>query len=120
MSTRMERVTIREFAAKYNLRLRTDKQDDTLVIQGQIGHIYEHSPSELGLLIIPPGTFRPRLYAAIRKKCLSVGIVSLLDCDGEGTLSIRPRGQTSGSDGNQGGPSPPQKKDFRGSQGETA
>lgn len=81
---------ISDFATTYKLHLAKDKQDDTLIIPGRIGHIYEYGPGELGLLILPLGTFRPHLYTAIKKKCLSVGMVSLLDCDGEGTFSFDP------------------------------
>ncbi len=83
-------MTIGEFAAKYNLRLKTNKQDDTQVIQGQIGHIYEYSPEALGLMIFPPGEPRPRLYSAIKKKCLSVGMTLRQNGDAEGAFSVDP------------------------------
>jgi hypothetical protein len=83
-------MTITEFANKYKLHLKTDKQDDTLIIPGRMGHIYEYSPSELGVMILPPGDHRPRLYTAIKKKCLSSGMILRQDCDAEGALSFDP------------------------------
>lgn len=41
-------------------------------------------------MILPPGDPRPRLYAAIKKKCLSTGMILRQDCDAEGALSFDP------------------------------
>lgn len=86
-------MTIKDFATKYNLRVTTDKQDDTPVITGGIGHIYEYSASELGVMILP-STYKPRLYHAIEKKCLSVGMTLQQGCDAEGALSFDPECKT--------------------------
>lgn len=83
-------MTIKDFATKYNLHVKSDKQDDTSVIPGSVGHIYEYSPSELGLLILPPGDPRPRLYTAIKEKCMSVGMTLRQNCDAEGAFSFDP------------------------------
>jgi hypothetical protein len=81
-------MTLKEFAEKHNLRLKRDS-DDTSVVEGRIGQIYEYSGFELGVLILPP-TYEPRLYSAIKKKCLSAGMFLLQDCDAEGTFSFDP------------------------------
>ena len=83
-------MTITDFASKYKLHVTKDKQDDTLVIPGSIGQIYEYGPLELGVMILPPGDPKPRLYTSIKKKCLSVGMTLLLDCQAEGTFSFDP------------------------------
>jgi hypothetical protein len=81
-------MTLREFAEKHNLRLKRDN-DDTSVVEGRTGQLYEYSGSELGVLILPP-TYTPRLYSAIKKKCLSSGMSLLQDGDAEGTFSFDP------------------------------
>jgi hypothetical protein len=83
-------MTIKDFATRYNLRLRTDKQDHTLVIPGSIGHIYEYSPSELGVMFLPAGDPKPRLYSSTKSKCLAVGMIVRQDCDAEGAFSFDP------------------------------
>jgi hypothetical protein len=82
-------MTVRDFSTTYNLRLTKDK-DDTEVIQGTVGHIYEYGSDELGLVIVPPGNPRPRLYTSIKTKCCSAGMTLRQDGDAEDALSFYP------------------------------
>ena len=78
-----------DFAARHCLRVRRDECGD-LVIPGKLGHLYEHSSTELGLMIVSFGDPRPRLWNFIRDKCLATGMTLLQNGDAEGALSFDP------------------------------
>src|SRR2546428_11977867 len=77
------------FAAKHRLRIEYDECGDP-VISGRLGQLYEYSSSELGVMIIPSGDPRPRLWRLIREKCLATGMTLRQNGDAEGTLSFDP------------------------------
>src|ERR1700688_189418 len=83
-------MTLSDFATKYNLRLRKDRQDDTEVVQGRNGQIYSYGPAELGVMILSPGNPRIRRWTSIKKKCASVGMTLRQNGEGEGALSFDP------------------------------
>jgi hypothetical protein len=80
---------ITSFSTKYNLRIQLDECGDP-IISGRQGHLYEYGPTELGLMILPPGNPRPRLWNSILKDCLAVGMTPRQRGDAEGVLSFDP------------------------------
>ena len=79
---------IQEFAKKYRLHTRRDT-DGTDIIPGKLGHLYEYCSSSMGMLFLPPGEPRTRLWNTIRQKALAAGMVLRQDGDAEGALSFQ-------------------------------
>jgi hypothetical protein len=90
---------ISAFAERYRLKLRRepgrDPGDSTQIIAGRLGHIYEYDTVVFGVMFIPSGAIRPRLWHSSREKGLAAGMTLLQDGDWEGTLLFDPH------DGNQ-------------------
>jgi hypothetical protein len=81
------------FAAKYNLRVQCDECNDPIIL-GKHGHLYEYSPTEVGLMILPlGGNPRPRLWNSTREKCIAAGMTLRQNGDAEGALSFDPANQ---------------------------
>jgi len=81
--------TIRAFADHNRLPISRDA-DGTTVIPGHAGcQLYEYDEGELGLLVFSEDqNFRPRRWAAIRKKCLAAGMTLRQNGHDEGALSF--------------------------------
>jgi len=81
-----------EFAATYNLKAKRDAGDDTTIIPGRTGHIYEHSEAELAVMYILPNEIepRPRAWSAARKRGIAAGMILRQNGDAEGALSFDP------------------------------
>jgi hypothetical protein len=89
-STEFIERALARFAAKYSLRVQHDECDDPVIL-GKHGHLYEYSPTELGLMILPPdGNPRPRLWNSISKECIASGMILRQNGDAEGALSFSP------------------------------
>jgi len=77
-------VGIRSFAEKYRLYTKLDT-DGTTIVAGKLGHIYEHSETQLGLLFMPT-TPRARLWSATKAKGTAAGMLLRQNAEGEGTM----------------------------------
>ena len=62
---------LRTFAAHYHLRTNRDV-DGTDIVLGKLGHLYEHSDTQLALLFMPSSP-RARLWSLVKAKGLGVG-----------------------------------------------
>jgi hypothetical protein len=89
-------MTIHEFAIKYRLKVRQNRDDGTDIIPGRPGfsHIYEYSDDELGVMFVSYATVhgspRPRLWNAHSRKALAAGMTLRQNGDGEGAFSFDP------------------------------
>lgn len=79
---------ITAFAEKYNLNLRR-AEDDTFVVFGRHGEIYEHSDDELGVMIMPAPS-KVRYWGHARKAMVAAGMTIRQDGDHEGAVSFDP------------------------------
>jgi hypothetical protein len=92
-------MTIHDFATKYRLKVRQDKDDGTDIIPGRPGfsHIYEYSDDELGVVFLPYKTVaepeRPRLWNSHARKALDAGMTMRQNGDTEGTFSFNAENQ---------------------------
>jgi hypothetical protein len=77
-------VALKDFVEKYRLHTKLDA-DGTTVIAGKLGHIYEHSDSQLGLLFMPTKP-RARLWSTTKAKGAAVGMTVRQNAESEGTL----------------------------------
>ncbi len=75
---------LRTFAEKYRLYTKRDT-DGTDIVAGKLGHIYEHSDTQLGLLFMPSAP-RARLWSVTKAKGTIAGMVVRQNGDSEGTL----------------------------------
>jgi hypothetical protein len=86
--------TIEQFAERNRLKTRIDRGDDTKVILGKLGHLYEYGPSTMGLCFIPePDPTKPertKLWNARKQACLDAGMTLQQDGDAEGCMSFDP------------------------------
>lgn len=84
-------MSIEIFAATHRLKSSRDKGDDTTVIVGRIGHLYEYSSTELGVMVVNTSrTPRPRKWSALKQKCEAVGMVLRQNGEDEGAFSFDP------------------------------
>jgi hypothetical protein len=83
-------MSLSRFATKHHLQVTKDSQDNTSIISGRNGQIYEHSDHELGVMIMPPNDSAPRLWAFTRTKGLSLGMTVQQNGDAERVLSFNP------------------------------
>jgi len=77
-------VGIRSFAEKYRLYTKLDT-DGTTIVAGKLGHIYEHSETQLGLLFMPTAP-RARLWSATKAKGTAAGMLLRQNAESEGTM----------------------------------
>jgi hypothetical protein len=77
-------VGLRTFAEKYRLYTKLDI-DGTTIIAGKLGHVYEHSATQLGLLFMPTAP-RARLWSGTKAKGTAAGMVVRQNADSEGTM----------------------------------
>ena len=76
---------LRTFAEKYRLYTKLDT-DGTTVIAGKLGHLYEHSDTQLGLLFMPTVP-RARLWSVTKAKGTAARVLVVRqNADSEGTL----------------------------------
>ena len=75
---------LQTYTQKYHLRIKRDV-DGTDIVAGKLGHIYEHSDSQLGLLFMPSAP-RARLWSLAKAKGIAVGMTVRQNADSEGTL----------------------------------
>lgn len=75
---------LRTFAEKHRLYTKLDT-DGTTIIAGKLGHLYEHSDTQLGLLFMPTVP-RARLWSVTKAKGTAAGMVVRQNADSEGTL----------------------------------
>jgi hypothetical protein len=87
-------MTIQEFARRNRLKTKSDKADDTNVIVGKTGLIYEYSldGSLLAVMFITPATKPPRTYMWRKTSmaCVRAGMTMRQKGDAEGVLSFDP------------------------------
>jgi len=83
-------VTIAEFAKAH--RLKAQREDDTVIIGGKAGQIYEYSDSLLGVLFITPAkkAARARVWNNLSAQCVLARMTLRQDADAEGALSFDP------------------------------
>jgi hypothetical protein len=77
-------VDLSTFSQQYRLNVKRDV-DGTDIVLGKLGHVYEHSDTQLAILFMP-STPRARLWSLTKIKGLASGMVLRQNADGEGTL----------------------------------
>jgi hypothetical protein len=75
---------IKGFAERYRLKIRTDPGDDTRIIAGQLGHLYQADEGLLGVMVMPDSGGKRR-WSCARAKLQEAGFVILQDGDTEGS-----------------------------------
>jgi hypothetical protein len=85
-------MTITDFATQHRLKTKHDKGDDTTIIPGKAGQLYEYSDKEFAVIYILPATkpARPRVWNRMRDLCVAAGMVLRQHGDAEGALSFNP------------------------------
>jgi hypothetical protein len=81
--------TLRTFAAKHRLKLRTDL-DETKIIPGRHGHLYQHDLGKLGLMYMPAKAKTGEMWNTRRKAGAAVGMELHQDADREGIFVFDP------------------------------
>lgn len=78
--------TLTRFASKHRLKTRVDV-DETKIIPGRNGHVYEDSPARLGVLLM----FRsPKPWGHRRRAGIAAGMELYQDGESEGSLLFDP------------------------------
>ena len=92
MSSTKAEMTINDFATQHRLKTKHDRGDDTTIIPGKAGQLYEYSDEELAVMHILPATkpARPRVWNRMRDLCAAAGMVLRQNGDAEGALSFNP------------------------------
>src|SRR6516165_5415545 len=82
-------MTIQDFATKYRLHTRLD-DDQTTIVPGKYGHIFDYDDDSLGVLIMPK---KPRLYywGFRRTAFLQAGFTVTQNGDHEGAATFDPQ-----------------------------
>jgi hypothetical protein len=82
-------MTIQDFAKWRRLKTSTDI-DDTLIIAGRQGHLYEYSSTELGVIFVTPATEAPRtgFWNRLSAACKLAGMIPRQVGDAEGAFSF--------------------------------
>ena len=90
MSSTKAEMTINDFATQQRLKTKHDRGDDTTIIHGKAGQLYEYSDEEFALMHILPATkpARPRVWNRMRDLCVAAGMVLRQNGDAEGALSF--------------------------------
>jgi hypothetical protein len=86
-------MTITDFATQHRLKTKHDKGDDTTIIPGKAGQLYEYSDEEFAVMYILPATkpARPRVWEQdVRPVRRAAGMVLRQKGDAEGALSFNP------------------------------
>ena len=83
---------MKQFAERHRLKLCRDKSDDTPVIIGKAGQIYEYSDDELGVMFITPVSkpARTHFWRKMSAQCVAAGMTMRQCGDAEGALSFDP------------------------------
>jgi hypothetical protein len=83
---------IARFASRHRLKVTKDKSDDTTVIVGKAGQIYEYSDTLLGVLFITPAKKAPRtrVWNSLSAQCIAAGMTPRQQGDAEGALTFDP------------------------------
>jgi hypothetical protein len=81
---------LKPFAAKYRLKLRIDV-DETRILPGRVGQIYQHDLGKLGVMYLPAKAKTTEMWTNRKKACLFVGMELHQDGDREGSLQFDPR-----------------------------
>jgi hypothetical protein len=83
---------IKQFAEGHRLKLVRDKSDDTPVIIGKSGQIYEYSDDEFGVMFITPVSKPARTHSwrKMSVQCVAAGMMRRQSGDVEGALSFDP------------------------------
>lgn len=76
------------FAERFHLNLRR-AEDDTFVVVGRHGQLYEYSDNELGILIMPAAS-KVRYWGHARKAMIAAGMTIRQNGDHEGAVSFAP------------------------------
>ena len=82
-------MTIQDFATRYRLHTRLD-DDQTTIVPGKYGHIFDYDDDSLGVLIMPK---KPRLYywGFRRTAFLQAGFTVTQNGDHEGAATFDPQ-----------------------------
>jgi hypothetical protein len=85
-------MNLTEFAEKNGLKLKRDKQDDTVIILGHKGksHAYEYGEGLLGVMVMPE-VETSHWWTAARKAFLAAGMRIRQNGDFEGAATFDPR-----------------------------
>ena len=85
-------MTLEIFIKKHHLRRERD-DDDTTIVPGKNGHIFDYGDgSSLGVLIMPKA-IHPRIWNKARGSFEKLGMTIVLDCDGEGIATFDPESE---------------------------
>ena len=88
---------LEKFAEKHRARITRDRSDDTNVIAGRSGHLYEYGEDLLGVMFMPPptagqpwGKWQPRTWNNFKRAGQTVGMTMLQDGDSDGCMGFDP------------------------------
>ena len=85
-------MSLKAFVKKNRLRRKRD-DDDTTIVPGKNGHIFDYGDGgSLGVLIMPK-VVHPRCWNNARAAFEALGMTITLDCDGEGIATFAPQSE---------------------------
>jgi|SRR5437588_11681305 len=92
-----DRFMLETFAEKHRVRITKHSGDDTRIIAGKRGHLYEYGEDLLGVMFMPPptagqpwGKWQPRTWNNFKRAGQTVGMTMLQDGDSEGCMGFDP------------------------------
>jgi hypothetical protein len=84
-------LNIKKFAESYRLRTSKDA-DETTIISGRNGQIYEHSAGKFGVIYQPAkNAWKPKTWGNHRRRCEAAGMTVHQNGDSEGALLFDPK-----------------------------
>ena len=88
-------MNIEKFARTYRVHTRLDSGDQTVIIPGKLGHIYEYDVDEnvFGVIIMPNPP-RKLHWGFTKRTLLEYGFTIVQDGDGEGAAIFDPDNET--------------------------
>jgi hypothetical protein len=87
---------LKGFAAKNRLKLRVDN-DESWIVPGRDGHIYQHDGRVLGVMFMPGETAKTAdRWCNRRRAGIAAGMIVYQDGDREGTLHFSPTNKAGG------------------------
>jgi hypothetical protein len=84
-SSYTEGTTLQRFATKHRLKTRIDV-DETKIVSGAHGQLFEHGPGELAVIFLSPTAKTPGMWNNRRRAGLRVGMILLQNGDMEGSF----------------------------------
>lgn len=84
-----EGVLLKKFAKRHRLKLRLD-EDNTHIIPGRAGHIYEYGNHLLGVMVMSDSALTAKWWSNRKRSLLAAGCTVVQDGDREGAVTFDP------------------------------